>query len=288
MTAAAVAASLWSLASASSASASSTIVAIATPTYTGVRNSMTYEGCFSVGDPLEDHGPATFQTAGNCQPICLGLGKAVMGLVDGSNCFCGDLLPPADTKVDNDLCNTPCNGYDKDNCGGNGYWMISLTGINHNKIANFEPSSSSSAAAASKTAPPPKQSVTLGASTVVVTQSEAPAATTSVAAKKSSSGPNKAAIAAGVVVGVIALAAIIAGVVIGLKFKRRREVEEEYRRQAAVNNFVGSSKLHTSNSSMNDSRLDPEVMMRRQSDGSIADNQDYSRRILKVCSHLQP
>lgn len=77
---------------------------------------MTYKGCFSSGDPLEDHGPATFQTAGNCQPICLGLGKAVMGLVDGSNCYCGDLLPPADTKVDNDLCNTPCNGYDKDNC----------------------------------------------------------------------------------------------------------------------------------------------------------------------------
>jgi cell wall integrity and stress response component len=59
-------------------------------------------------------------------------------------------------------------------------------------------------------------------------------------------------------------------------------VEEEYRRQAAVNSFVSGGKLHTSNSSMTDSRLDPEFMARRQSNGSIADNEDYSRRILKV------
>ena len=96
------------------------------------------------------------------------------------------------------------------------------------------------------------------------------------------SGPNKAGIAAGVVVGVVCLAGIIAGVLLYLRRKRRREVEEEYRRHAAVNSFPGTGKLHTSNSSMNDSRLDPEVMLRRQSDGSIADNQDYSRRILKV------
>lgn len=59
-------------------------------------------------------------------------------------------------------------------------------------------------------------------------------------------------------------------------------MEEEYRRQAAVNSFVSGGKLHTSNSSMTDSRLDPEFMARRQSNGSIADNEDYSRRILKV------
>jgi cell wall integrity and stress response component len=121
---------------------------------------------------------------------------------------------------------------------------------------------------------------------VVVTASEA-STTPTAKPKKTSSEPNKAAIAAGVVVGVVGLAAIIAGVVFFLKQKRRREIEEEYRRQAAVNSFVGAGKLHTSNSSMNDSRLDPEVMLRRQSDGSIADNEDYSRRILKVCFHSQ-
>lgn len=67
-----------------------------------------------------------------------------------------------------------------------------------------------------------------------------------------------------------------------LRHKRRREVEEEYRRRNAVNSFISGDKLHTSNSSMTDSRLDPEFMNRRQSNGSIADNEDYSRRILKV------
>jgi len=97
-----------------------------------------------------------------------------------------------------------------------------------------------------------------------------------------SSGPSKAGIAAGVVVGVLALAGIIGGVFLFLRYKRRKEVEDEYRRAAAINEFVGKAP-GTSHSSLADSRLDPEVMMhRRQSDGSIADNQDYSRRILQV------
>jgi len=236
---------------------------------------MTSQGCYKSGEPLEDHGSYVFQSPGNCQPICVLLQKPVMGLVDGSNCWCGDLLPALSDKVDNGNCDTPCNGYDKVNCGGPSFWAISLTGLNKNKVQNYDPASSSTEA--SKTATPV---VTVGGSTVVVTASDIPTSTSK--SKKTSSEPNKAAIAAGVVVGVVGLAAIIAGVVFFLKQKRRREVEEEYRRQAAVSSFVGAGKLHTSNSSMNDSRLDPEVMLRRQSDGSIADNQDYSRRILKV------
>lgn len=258
--------------------------AIPTPTYTGSLNAMTGEGCFNTGEPLEDHGSYTFQTTGNCQPICVGLGKPVMGLVNGSNCWCGDLLPPKSAKVDNSSCDTPCNGYNLDNCGGNNFWGIWLTGLNHNSIANYDPSSAStsisvSATSAARTSTPATV-VTVGGSTVVMT---VPGQTgTGKPPSPPPSGPNKAGIAAGVVVGVVSLAGIIAGVMLYLQRKRRREVEEEYRRQAAVNSFGGTGKLHTSNSSMNDSRLDPEVMLRRQSDGSIADNQDYSRRILKV------
>ncbi|OCL10326.1 hypothetical protein AOQ84DRAFT_375017 [Glonium stellatum] len=251
---------------------------IPTPTYTGSLNAMTDEGCFSTGDPLEDHGSYTFQSTGNCQPICVGLGKPVMGLVNGSNCWCGDLLPPKAAQVDNSSCNTPCNGYNLADCGGNNFWSIYLTGLNHNSIANYDPSSASSAGAAKTSAP--AAVVTVGGSTVVMTVPGQSG--TSKPSSSPSSGPNKAGIAAGVVVGVVGLAGIIAGVMLYLRQKRRREVEEEYRRQAAVSSFVGAGKLHTSNSSMNDSRLDPEVMLRRQSDGSIADNEDYSRRILKV------
>jgi hypothetical protein len=68
-----------------------------------------------------------------------------------------------------------------------------------------------------------------------------------------------------------------------LRRRRQKQAEEDYRRNAAnIDNFVSGGKLHTSASSMNDSRIDPSFMDRRQSNGSIADNEDYSRRILKV------
>lgn len=151
------------------------------------------------------------------------------------------------------------------------YW-ISLTGYTQNRIQNFEPESVSSSASATK-APSPQN--TDQGQTVIVTATDAPP-------QNKSSGPNKAGIAAGVVVGVVVLAAVIGGVLLFLRQKKRRAVEEEYRRQAAANSFIAGGKLHTSNSSMTDSRLDPEFMNRRASNGSIADNEDYSRRILKV------
>lgn len=98
----------------------------------------------------------------------------------------------------------------------------------------------------------------------------------------SSSGPNKAGIAAGVVVGIVALSAIAGGTFFFLRNRKRRAIEEEYRRNVAGD--YGAKPPTSSAGSVSDARLEPSVMMqRRQSDGSIADNQDYSRRILKVC-----
>lgn len=98
------------------------------------------------------------------------------------------------------------------------------------------------------------------------------------------SGPNVAGIAAGVVVGVVVVAALIGGGFFWMRRKRNAEIEEEHRRNAAVNAFISGGKPPSSSGgvSMTDSRLDP-VLNRRMSDGSIADNQDYSRRILRVC-----
>ena len=147
------------------------------------------------------------------------------------------------------------------------------TGRSRNQIPFFEPkSSSSSSATPSKTAAPSSSDIAPANSAIA----------SSAAPEPEKKGPNTAGIAARVVVGVLALAAIIGGVFFYLRRQRRLEVEEEYRSQAAVNSFVSGGKLHTSNSSMTDSRLDPEFMARRQSNGSIADNEDYSRRILKV------
>lgn len=101
----------------------------------------------------------------------------------------------------------------------------------------------------------------------------------------SDSKPNTAGIAAGVVVGVVGLASIIGGVFFFLRRRRQRQAEEDYRRNAAgVNDFISGGK--TTASSVNDSRIDPSFMDRRQSNGSIADNEDYSRRILKVCGNV--
>jgi hypothetical protein len=85
------------------------------------------------------------------------------------------------------------------------------------------------------------------------------------------------------VVGIVGLSAICAGVWFFLRRRRQKQAEDDYRRNAAnIDQFVSGGKLHTSASSINDSRIDPSFMDRRQSNGSIADNEDYSRRILKV------
>lgn len=73
-------------------------------------------GCFSSSQPLKDQGEATYQTSGYCQPLCVDAGYAVMALSEGSNCWCGDELPAEDTLVDDDKCDTPCDGYDKEMC----------------------------------------------------------------------------------------------------------------------------------------------------------------------------
>ncbi|KAF2400064.1 hypothetical protein EJ06DRAFT_557130 [Trichodelitschia bisporula] len=233
-------------------------------------NALTAVGCFSTPEPMVDHGPWTFQSSGNCQPICYQLQQPVMGLVNGTNCWCGSLIPPENTKVDNSSCNTPCAGIDTENCGGPDLWWVYLTGITRNRIGYLDPKSltGTSGSPTTKTS-----STTQPPSTVVVTASNTPA-------HKSKS--NTVGIAVGVVVGIIVIAGIVGGVWLFLRQKRRQKAEEEYRRQAAVSSFMAGGKHGGSTSSGGDSRLDPIIMQRRESTGSIADNQDYSRRILKV------
>lgn len=104
------------------------------------------------------------------------------------------------------------------------------------------------------------------------------------------SSPNVAGIAAGVVVGVVALAGLAIGLFFFMRHRKRKAAEEEYKR-TQVTDFMrhggtsGEGKPpNTGYSNMSDQRLDPEAG-RRNSAGSIADDQDYSRRILRVrCS----
>lgn len=240
---------------------------ITTPTVTLAASKIVDIGCFQTGIPLENHGPYLYRSPGNCQLVCLEQGKNVMGLSDGENCWCGDKIPAKEWATDNKTCDTTCAGDKTVLCGGPSVLWIALTGNTRNRVDYYSPDASSSSAPSS-TAPSTAKTTSTG------TPSQVP---------QNDGKPNTIAIAVGVVVGIIGIAALVFGVWFFLRRRRQRQAEEDYRRNAAnVNAFVNGGKLHTSNSSMNDSRLDPSFMDRRQSNGSIADNEDYSRRILKV------
>ncbi|KAI4152783.1 MAG: hypothetical protein LQ341_000648, partial [Variospora aurantia] len=260
---------------------------------------ITPKGCFSSSEGLEDQGSYTFQASGYCQKKCVELNKPVMALAGGSNCWCGDLLPVASS-------------------GGENAWTVLLTGLNNNVGSVQDSSSDSSSNSNDKPKPPskvptppaptstaaakakpssplaanaepdttddePPSTVTRAATVVVTAPGQTQPAAEPAETQAPSKGPNTGGIVAGVVVGIVAILAIAGGLFFFLRNRKRRAVEEEYQRNNVNNPFEIESKPPPSSHSMSDSRLEPSVMMqRRQSDGSIADNQDYSRRILKV------
>lgn len=67
-----------------------------------------------------------------------------------------------------------------------------------------------------------------------------------------------------------------------MRQRKNREIEEEHRRNAAVSAFMKPPGSSGGFSVDTDARMDPVMAQRRLSSGSIADNQDYSRRILRV------
>jgi cell wall integrity and stress response component len=94
----------------------------------------------------------------------------------------------------------------------------------------------------------------------------------------SSSGISGGAVA-GIVIGILALIAIGAAITF---FVRRRQ-RDEYQRQ------YDPSNLSSSPGSLNrpfgtDQRLEPQMLQKRESVGSLADENDYSRKILRVIS----
>lgn len=91
---------------------------------------------------------------------------------------------------------------------------------------------------------------------------------------------NTAGIAAGVVVGIVVLAAIIGGSVYYVQRKNRESHFNGHRRNTSLNAFTPGAGMRRQ---VSDSRLDPAMVEKRRSGGSVfADNVDYSRRILKV------
>ncbi|EFQ97445.1 hypothetical protein MGYG_00486 [Nannizzia gypsea CBS 118893] len=227
------------------------------------------KGCYKDSGSLKDMGPTKYQSVGACRDLCVKSQSAVFALHDTNRCSCGDKYPPVDLKAapsDKTCVLVKCPGFDQDQCGGKNSYAIYLTGL----VDDPATEGSADDGDATKTSQPPQATITEGGHTVIVTPTPKP------------SGPNKAGIAAGVVVGVVAIGAIIGGAIFYLKYRKRQKVVDEYRRNATINNFVAGGKPSYSQSSA-DSRLDPSMTsQRRQSNGSIADDQDFSRRVLKV------
>ncbi|KAL8404709.1 hypothetical protein RB594_009539 [Gaeumannomyces avenae] len=239
-----------------------------------IPNDATVHGCYSSGAGLQLVDKAVkFNTMGECGvKICNVMGYKVGASYQGTQCWCGNTYPPGSKLVDDKQCNIPCPGYDWDACGGPSAFTVYNTGIDLYGVENATETVSSTTS--SSATPKPTESAA----------DAAPVQTTSAPPESSNSGSgNTAAIAAGVVVGVLALAAAAGGLWFLLRRRRNREIEEEHRRNAAVNAFIHGNKPGSSGGvSMTDSRMDPVMAQRRMSDGSIADNQDYSRRILRV------
>jgi len=257
----------------------SVVMGVEKPSSSPVANTPVVQGCFSSSGSLVLNSSPTYNSAGECGTVLCGpqgLKKNVAATTQGNQCWCGDDYPPLDTLVDDKLCNAPCTGYGQDACGGSEYWTVYNTGI---KLYDV-PYSPNTTTSASGSASPSAATSTAGGPTVFVTQTSS----TDAPPPKPSSN-NTAGIAAGTVVAVIAVLGIGGGVFFFLRRRRNREIEEEHRRTAAVNAFIhGGDKPPSSSGghSNSDARLDPVMAQRRLSDGSIADNQDYSRKILRV------
>lgn len=233
-------------------------------------NTTTYVNCYSSVPGYIDNGTYTYQSTGYCQHRCVPMGYSVMALLDGNGCYCGNELPPNSTQVD--TCDVACDGYAQDTCGGKSAYGVWLTGVT-STVAVMADTDATSSSSSSSTTTSGVTVVTKAGETIVVT------ASSSASSKSSgSSSTSTAGIAAGVVVGVVGLASIIGASLFFLRRRQKRRVEDEYRRNAEINAFTQKPSSLSS-----DPRWDADYMaQRRQSNGSIADDQDFSRRILQV------
>lgn len=240
------------------------------------------QGCFSAkGSDFQIMDGVLYPTEGGCiKDVCWAQNFKVGGQTGGNQCYCGNKYPPNSTRVDDALCNAPCQGYDFEACGSIDGTIFTVYNTGRSIAVEF---SVEDTPKPSNTPPPSAATTNPGSSgATTITKSSTP--DPNAGNGGGGGGNNTAGIAAGAVVGVVAIAGIIGAVLFYLRRKRNREIEEEHRRNAAVNSFMSSGKPPGSSGghSSTDSRLDPVLAQRRVSNGSIADNEDYSRKILRV------
>lgn len=90
-------------------------------------------GCFKdevVKHDLPDRATVKSVTQEDCVRSCAleEKGYSYFGLQDADKCFCGHRYGKYG-KADEALCNMPCKGNDKENCGGNSTNMVYFFGL---------------------------------------------------------------------------------------------------------------------------------------------------------------
>jgi cell wall integrity and stress response component len=167
--------------------------------------------------------------------------------------------------------------------GGNNAYSVYLTGLEDNVPYYSTGTTGSSTTTTSSNNSTTTQ--TSGSSSSTETEEQAVETFASTPTSQSSNkdkkddGPNVAAIAAGVVIGVVGLAALAGAGFFLYRFKTRHPADKRLRDMSTVEQFGKP----TSSDSMSESRFDGDfAAQRRQSNGSIDDDRGFSRRVLQV------
>lgn len=256
------------------------------PSKPPVPNAVRSQGCWSSNGNMTQATAvvSTKVSSGSCTGYC-SANKFPVAALQGDECFCGFAYPPDGDQVEDAKCAFPCPAYPQEACGqiGHpGFFSVFNTGVNINPPYYEPPSSTSSSSSSTSTTSSGSETSSSAASPSGPASQSAEATPTD--APTDNKKTNVAGIAAGTVVGVVVLGGLLGAAFFTMRRRRNAEIEEEHRRNAAVNAFINGSKPPSTSGSisMTDSRLDPIMAHRRLSDGSIADNEDYSRRILRV------
>ena len=238
----------------------------------------------------------TYQSKGYCAGQCSS--SSYLATSKGNECLCGNKTPA--NLVSDSNCNVQCTGYGQEMCGGNGYLSVySLTGGGGDQVGGSSNSTSSASSAASSISTSSPSSTTAAPSVVYVTTggvtvTSIAASPTSTPSSSSSSGGSSSKISTGAIAGIV-VGVIGAGALAGVGFffyrRNKRRAQEDGGSTSIYGKSPGSGHQRIPSTGIpppqnpfkpHDPRLEPEMMQQRYSTGSLADEQDYSRKILRV------
>ncbi|KAK5995525.1 hypothetical protein PT974_03934 [Cladobotryum mycophilum] len=185
------------------------------PSQVPTLNAFRSQGCFKSKGNMTMEMNGLDVSSGSCNTKCAKDKYFVIAL-QGSMCYCGYAYPPLDDLAHDSDCSFACPAYGKEACGGlgqPGFYSIWNTGVNTADPTTGTSAATSQTQTPTETPPPEKDD-----------------------------GPSVAGIVAGTVAGVAVIAGIVGGCFFLVRRRRNAEIEEEHRRNAAVNAFINGSK----------------------------------------------